>query len=365
MVMKIPIWNQRDLAELFTDSEVAAISVTRIKSRIHPFGALLAQSEPTATQAVTAQAFRTVLRCNKPWLESNRRRLLDNDYTSASSVLAEMRAYGALLHAFPDVMALPPRSSGKTPDFSVKLVGGDTMFVEVHAKQWDTDQAKKLENFIQQPPAAPPKGSRIATAEYLSQPFGRPKTVQEAPRNERTIENMVSRIAGIKAGDQQIPLGAVSVLWLDFQDETWAGFGLRDHLYPLISWNGAVSSGGFWHAFYGRKGMSLLEGADVCIGFLGGAVEMQHEGRFYQTDKKGAPTRTAGVVISLPEESAILENPNAVEKLPQEFVLGALEFPWFRIEKSWLNWPAKNLAQKLATGMESLRGLERGQGRCV
>ena len=107
--------------------------------------------------------------------------------------------------------------------------------------------------------------------------------------------------------------------------------------------------------------MPLLEGADVCIGFLGGAVEMQHEGRFHQT---GGPTRTAGVVISLPEESVILENPDAVEKLPEEFVLGALEFPWFRIEKSWLNWPAKNLAQKLATEMESLRGLE-DRGRCL
>jgi hypothetical protein len=90
---------------------------------------------------------------------------------------------------------------------------------------------------------------------------------------------------------------------------------------------------------------------------------MQHEGRFYQTDKKGVPTRTAGVVISLPEESAVLENPDAVEKLPQEFILGALEFPWFRIEKSWLNWPAKNLAQRLATAMEALRALEKDRGR--
>jgi hypothetical protein len=360
--MPIQMWDESDLIEVFSQPELGKIRSAGIRSRVHPFGALLAQSEPTATQAVTAQAFRTVLRYDKPWLESNRLRLLDNDYTSASSVLAEMRAYGALLHSFSAVKALPPRPSGKTPDFAVKLPGADTVFVEVHAKQWDTDQAKDLENFMQQPPPAPPKGSRIATAEHLSQPFGRPKTVHEASRNERTIENMVSRIAGIKAGDQQIPLGAVSVLWLDFQDETWAGFGLRDHLYPLISWNGAVSSGGFWHAFYGRKGMPLLEGADVCIEFLGGAVEMQHEGRFYHTDKKGAPTRTAGVLISLPEESAILENPDAAERLPQEFILGALEFPWFRIEKSWLNWPAKTLTQKLATQMESLRALERDRG---
>jgi hypothetical protein len=361
--MSIQMWHGSDLTEVFSQAELTKIRSAGIKSRAHPFGALLAQSEPTATQAVTAQAFRTVLRHDKLWLESNRRRLLDDDYSSASSVLAEMRAYGALLHSFSEVQALPPRSSGKTPDFALKLPAGDTVFVEVHAKQWDTKQATELENFMQQSPPAPLKGSRIATAEHLSQPFGRPKTVQEAPRNERTIENMVSRIAGIKAGDQQIPLGAVSVLWLDFQDETWTGFGLGDHLYPLISWNGAVSSGGFWHAFYGRKGMPLLEDADVCIEFLGGAVEMQHEGRFYQTDKNGVPSRTAGVVISLQQECAILENPDAIEKLPQEFILGALEFPWFRIEKSSLNWPAKNLTQKLGTEMESLRSLERGRGR--
>jgi hypothetical protein len=356
--MIAPIWDQRDLIEVFTDSELAAVSVTRTKSRAHPFGALLAQAEPMPTQADTAKAFRTVLRSDKPWLKGNHGRFVDSDFSNASSVLAELRAYGALLHSFSEVKALPPRPSGKTPDFAVNFPSGDEVFVEVHAKQWDTKQTAALEEFMQTPPPVPPKGSRIATAEHVSQPFGRPKTVQEARRNERTIENMVSRIAAIKPRDQQIPFGAVSVLWLDLQDEAWAGLALRDHLYPLISWNGALSSGGFWHAHYGRKGMPLLEGADVCIGFLGGAVEMQHEGRFYQTDKNGRPTRTAAVVISVPEESVILENPDAAEKLPQEFVLGALEFPWFRIEKSWMNWPAKNLAQRLAGEMESLRALE-------
>jgi hypothetical protein len=126
-------------------------------------------------------------------------------------------------------------------------------------------------------------------------------------------------------------------------------FDFSPHLQPLSSWNGAVTSGGYWHALYGRKSDILLEPG----GGLMDRTMMPHEGRYYQTMKKhDGPSRISGCIFSSPKTTAILEHPAAPFPLTASFRRQLLQLPWFSIALSLANWSEHLVERQLAVQRE-------------
>ena len=114
-------------------------------------------------------------------------------------------------------------------------------------------------------------------------------------------------------------------------------------------WNGAITSGYFWNGFYGRKSLPLFESATVGLGLIGDVVQMQHDGRFFMRDKvtDRRLNRATTIALSFPKKTVFFDDPLGSTALPDEFVLSTFELPWFRIEECWLNWPKRNLLERI------------------
>jgi hypothetical protein len=343
-------WKRVDLSALFTGPQLTAICSSQQPGRQHPLGYLLTKPDPDPVEATTENAFRLLLTEDRNWLVGLRARLSNlHDYSDASSALAEIRAYAALKHAFRNVAAIATSRSRRTADFCVTLRAGQTVYVEVQAKQWDQKEAAALGNFYATPPPPPPQRPGVSSKSHVAAPFGPAAYKSTLGHYERVTEQVVSRVCAIKSADAQLSRKSPSILWLDFQDQIWEPLHLQDHIYPVISWNGAITSGGFWNGFYGRKGLPLFENATIGLGLIGDVVRMQHDGRFFI--RAGLMRRFAnpatGIALSLPTQTVLFENPVGRLRLPDEFVLAAFEFPWFRIEHCWLEWPDRNLLHRV------------------
>jgi len=72
-------------------------------------------------------------------------------------------------------------------------------------------------------------------------------------KGDSVLTNVISKIAGIKEREHHADDRRPFVLWIDLQSEGALVFDYSHQLQPLMSWNGTVASGGYWHALYGRN----------------------------------------------------------------------------------------------------------------
>lgn len=145
-----------------------------------------------------------------------------------------MRRYacGALLEAgYPVVLGGKNADTGAKPEFHILLDGVETI-VEV----WNRNLA----------------GNAAATGA----PFGAPDP--EKP-GDSVLTNAIQRVAAVKEREHQAASAQPFVIWADLQSVETMRFDYSDHLQPLMSWNGVLESGAYWHALYGRKGDMLFE----------------------------------------------------------------------------------------------------------
>jgi hypothetical protein len=175
-------------------------------------------------------------------------------------------------------------------------------------------------------------GGTITTSVAAIAPFGAP---DPSKKGDSILTNIISRIAAIKEREHQAHGRRPFVLWIDLQSEGSLVFDYSDHLQPLMSWNGAVQSGAYWHALYGRKGDILFESG-------GGRIRtnaMQHEGRYNQQMKEhGGPTRISGCIFASPRTTVVMEHPAAAFPLTASFRKQLINLPWFNIGLSLANW---------------------------
>lgn len=78
---------------------------------------------------------------------------------------------------------------------------------------------------------------------------------------------------------------------------------------------------------------------------------MLHDGRFLQTTKLDA------VIVSLPRNTMILENPESAKPIEPWLHRKLLLLPRLNIEYSYLNWPVRNLKQRIELQRETLTAL--------
>jgi hypothetical protein len=271
-------------------------------------------------------ALRPVLDEFPHWVKGLRNRLLDGkDWSAAESALAEIRACGDLLRAGFSLEIEKASQANNKPEFHA-TANGKLTIVEV----WNRNLAN----------SQGPTGH----------PFGPPNPEKEG---DSVLSNVIQRVAAIKEREHQSNELHPFVIWADLQSVETMRFDYKEHLLPLMTWNGALESGGYWHALYGRKGDRIAE-------MSSGRTQMnrmQHEGRFYQKMKHGGPTRISAFVFASPTATAVLENPVTPNPLPSACRQLSVELPRFDITLSQMDWSEGIVAKTVAVQREMIEGV--------
>ncbi|NET86937.1 MAG: hypothetical protein F6K45_02295 [Kamptonema sp. SIO1D9] len=330
-----------ELKLIFDDSELEKIQQSDLKDRQHPLKRLLfsdynyERNHQVLTN--TDRALRHLSEKNEKWISSLKKRLLDfDDYSTSSSALGEIRAFGYLLEAG---ISVKPLSSGS--DFLLRQKEDeeeDEVLLEVHSKQMNHNETQALEEFHQGKrgrSVASPTSPKIIVREHVTTPCGKPK------KGESTTENVISKLAYIKGKEHQLSKDKTSILWLDFQDESWNLFDDVGRILPIRTWNSAFYSGEFWYAFYGWKSAIIFEMSELDHPFYGKQVKMRHDGRFLQSNKLDA------VIISFSRNTIVMENPYSTKAIKPWLWKKLIYLPWFNFEYSYTNWLVSDLEQKI------------------
>jgi hypothetical protein len=323
--------------ELISLSEIEQLRALYHDMRTHPLVAVAlhpgAGQSPDQISINTCQALRLVLDTFPDWARNLKRRLIDaKDWTNAESALAEIRACGALLEAgLPVQLGGKNAATGAKAEFHVTLDGVETI-IEVWTRNLSNKDIQRMSNELAEfATTRATNGGRITTAVSTNAPFGAPDPNKQG---DSILTNVISRVASIKEREHQAHDRRAFIVWADLQSHNTMRFDFSHDLQPLKSWNGLVSSGGYWHALYGRKGDHLLE-EDAG---LQRSNMMQHDGRYYQTMEHGEKTRISAFIFSSSETTALMENPAAVNPLREALRSQFIGLPWFDISQSLANW---------------------------
>jgi hypothetical protein len=271
------------------------------------------------------------------WPKALKPRLLNvEDWTNSESAIAEIRACGALLEAGYPVQLGKKNLAGAKAEFHVEMNGVETI-VEVWTRNLDKNEAARVAADLSE--TSPNRtrrsvrGGTISVAVTTVAPFGSPDPEKEG---DSFLTNVISRIARIKEREHQAQDTNPFILWIDLQNRNaLGGFDNSHDLVPIKSGAGGyLSSGGYWHALYGRKGDTLVEPNGPPFR----KNTMLHDGRFYQNMKHGGQTWISGVIFSAPKSTVIMEHPCPRVPLQPSFRNGLLSLPHFDISLSLANW---------------------------
>lgn len=229
----------------------------------HPTWFALQTPSDRPADVLVDQAVRRVARVDggTKWLADLVPRLIDlEDPSNASSALAEMRAYGALLESGFKVAPISRQKGTNTPDFTINA-GDGRVVVEVFAKHQDRSQDVVVEA-IHSPlgTALPPEVERtthvqgersITFTTGLVAPFGQPDPKKAG---DSIQANAVQRLCGIKSNEKQLPSDAPVLLVVDFVHfggPHASSFVSAEEAWPVMKGHHGLSCGPLWYAMYG------------------------------------------------------------------------------------------------------------------
>lgn len=292
------------------------------------------------------------------WLKAKVHYLMDFDeINNASSALAEIRAYGALLEAGFQVFPIP-HTDDSTPDFEVDA-GEGRITVEIAAKHQDaaTDQQQvaihsggELPEDVHRSERVIPGKGKITTTVASITPGGKPDPNKP---NDSVQANLVSKVCSIKQDERQIPDDKPAVLVMDFAN--FGGPNIAEmqnpgDAAPVQTGHQHVTCGPFWYGLYGWKGAPLFESG------MHRLVHMQHPGRFRLTGAK--KSKLSAVLLVLSKSSSLLENPWAERRLPEKSRLTLTRYPWFDLTRSIGDWTPGDAAKQIELQEHLIKHLE-------
>lgn len=339
------------LSQILSNKEIEGIQSMSKKDRAHPIKYLLNYSMDTndlnraCAYYNTEYSFIQVLQNHLDWIRKRKNKLINiDDYATVSGFLGEIRALGSLVGADYSVTTNSETEENRTPEFVIEGENKQQIEVEVHSKQYSSDESKALQEFYK-PDRNVQRNSGVRFKEHVITPFGKPK------HNENVAENFISKIASIKQDEEQLSEDKTSILWLDFQDELWQLFSLIDYVLPIETSQGMYYSGPLWYAFYGTIELPIFENYIIEPSPEKGFVLMRHDGRFQKDSKVDA------CIMSFPSETIIFENPNSKNPLPEFFFERMHRLIRFNVASSWINWPEKRLGERIENEIARINAL--------
>ncbi len=267
----------------------------------------------------TNQAFKKIKNVDKVWLDSQKNKLLSDDYSQISSILGEIRAYGELIPLFNgNKLIAVPTTDEPTPDFRLLK------------KEFDgTEYTIDFEVYTRTPNEEGQRGKEIGNSTHIIKgtnksiniktsvhsPFSTETRSKHIGRHGSDLRHIIHLFTQIKKEDNQFNDKNINILWIDMQDETVSHFDyLFSDAFPTKILKGGFISSVLWHAFYGKKEMIILH--EVFDGEYQNfqTSKLEHEGRFYLNNHK-----TDFVIINFPKKKIIYEKPDMQKKLPIGF----------------------------------------------
>jgi len=248
---------------------------------------------------------------NKDWLNKKIKNFKKSSTKeNLSALLSEIRCHGEIKYAFEEFKIYYPDAGS---DFIIDFFGKKVQ-IETYTPQESKDEDKKTKECILNEETNY-SNHKITIKAELKAPFGLP----QRPKDNTQYE-AVSKFSGIKECKEgkQFSKDAISILWIDLNDPTIFPFSLAEQCQPILTFNGKITSGAFWYAFYGKKGDWIYNdfGFSLC-----NAVKMEFDGRF----KRG--TLIDFVIFDAFTEKYLFQNPYSSKEVLKE-ALPEL-FPYF------------------------------------
>ena len=220
----------------------------------------------------TIDSYFRIKRDNPNWLSTfSRKRLADEqDRRNLNAALGELRAYADLLE-LPFIKVEPHASNQGGTDFLVKNNANSAEIAKVEVftqnpKPYSTDVIEESESHSGD-------GFVFKTKIREVTPFSNKMCFKIG---DTTALDAISKICSIKQKEEQIDEKVPTLYYVDLQTIIPA-FSTLFNYKPISSFSGAISSGAYWHAIYGRRGDMVAEG--LRIGNRRVAA-MMHNGRF-------------------------------------------------------------------------------------
>ena len=320
--------------DLLTYAELSEIEkAPLIPGGRHPTWYAVFYDAPRTVEFLTNQSVALVAQAGGiDWLRALHGRLTRlEDPEDEAAALAELRAYGALLHAGFSVSPIA-RSEVATPDFSVDA-GDGSIVVVVHHEQ---------KHFLSSIVACrtSPGGERSATK-------GEDATIRRtvsvlqsdgahdlARPHDCVRADLISRVCAAKSDETQLSDRAPSLLWIDFRSfGPWPEPMKLEQAAPLISGRDGLTSGALWYALYGWRGAPIFDD-----GFFprDRVLSMRHDGRFRITGEK--KTKLSGAILALSDGLILLENPWTAHPLSDGARRLCERLPCFDLGRTVCNW---------------------------
>jgi len=313
-----------DLKELFAFQDLERFRTASLKDRRHPLKRLFFPLDhDEAMVSNTNLALDWIFKLDPKWIKTKVRDLvaLDN-FEAVSSFLGEVSAYGLLLST--GLRIKPHRGKESGPDFLID----DCVCVEVHAKQSEPAERLALQRHYESPKAFHPNS-----------PFGAPSA------GDSVTTVAIQKVAQIKQKEEQkknqFSPTSPSILWIDFQDETWQLILGPESALPVNLWNDEYYSGVLWYGFYGWKGAPIFEGETKLQRPRRAVARMQHNGRFRNN------TNIDAVIVLLMQYTFLFENPLSSKPVSPTIMEKLLRLP--NVDATWtlLNESVGDLSQRI------------------
>lgn len=294
---------------------------------------------------------------------SGKLRMLEGTPSHAAGVLAEIRAFGAMLSTSGNIVHedVDPHTDrrNKAPDFRIEK---KNVYVEVCAARINEHESKR-QGQLEKEQAVLRERARCA-AKAKANTSGVPSRVHESSRIKTVTGPKATRQETVEAGafalpdddggsamtltltlkgptkpgqtvakalrgkkpPGQVPEGSAGVLWMDLSQPPWV-LQCSDADPARVFWMGMnlASGGGVWHSFYGQKGITP-EVERAYVGFPEphpGLRRIEFDGRFATEEERC----WSAAVLRFGDGLVVFEHPSPRVVLPFEVLqwLTALE----------------------------------------
>ncbi len=286
-----------------------------------------------------------IIQNDNAWLESKVKEFLNSAKTQTketfSALLGEVRAYGEILDTFYGCSVSHPKQGS---DFILEIKK-QKVNIEINTPQEtsngkDTEYKEEYKNIN--------ISDKVALTSISSKaPFGYPTRAKDNIQYEA-----VCKFASIKKNKdknnnkehKQFTEEDISILWLDMNDPTLFTFDLGDERQPLKAFNGAVSSGVLWYAFYGQKDDWIYASYDGM--YSRDAVQMEFDGRFQ------SGSNIDFVIVDAFTKKYILQNPYSRKDIPKELYNYFLNLFGVQISQSFFDFELDRLKDRINSERE-------------
>jgi len=219
-----------------------------------------------------------------------------------NGLLGEIRTYGELLELKTSVQMVSSIGTPSSGSDFIVLLNNEKINIEVNtpqktgSKTTTIEISKSITELI---------NHTMGLAVSSNAPYGYP--AREKDNIQYEAVSKFSKIKSEKEG-KQFKKDEISILWLDLNDPIIFMFNQLEYTTPISSFNGAISSGFIWNAFYSLKGDNIYSNYNT---FSKDLIKMEFDGRFNDS-------YIDFVVMDFFTHKVIFENHNSKKKIPSD-----------------------------------------------